>query len=492
MADLRREDGVGGGRALHVAVLHHARDAAVGGVEHQALWQRRLNRPRLKGRVEDDGVEARRVAKEDHARAGVGDVGVGQVRLQERVAGSVTVDVNRNRRGVQRVRRAGKFLLRGIAVAVGVRFERIAQAVTVGVHRHVAGVGGICAARHFLGVVPRVGVGVDDERVRADVVGPEEDARAGFEHVKQAVVVVVQVLDERAKVVLWERVGHAVVVGVEQHGDGQVPRHRHAGGVGPHRPRHRFRRRTRRAGDAPEDVVEHQPIGQVGLNRPRVHAAVEHEGLPCRHRIAGDEHEVLGVEQPRRLTDDLEAEGGRGRAPAVVRPHRVGAVAPDLFGHAIHGSVRGAEEQALRQGPAEDPRGDVAGPFEGRDQRHVVAGLHHHEGQVLRRVGERRHLIDDGNRHRRGGRTTAVVRPHRVGPRRPQLGRRAPEGAVLGAELHAKGQSLVDGPRGDEPRSDNDRRKRQVRMRCVLDEIEDIGHEGDARQLIDDGDGQRR
>ena len=491
IADLGGNDAVGGGTA-HVAIVqHHAHDATVGAVERQARWEGRHDGPGLEVCVNDHGIEAHGVTKDDHASAVLCDVGVGKLGLDERVARPVTVDVDRDRRGVERVRRTREFLLRGIAVAVWVRFQRIAQSVAVGVHGHVVRIGRICTAGKFLGVVPRIGVSVDEQRVRARVFGAKENARVGFQHVKQSVVVVVKVLDEHSKVVIWEFVWHAVVVGVKQHGDGQVPWDRHAGGVGPHRPRHRFRRRGRRTSDAPQHGVEHEAIGQVRLNRPNIHAAIEQEGLPRGHCVVGDEHEALLVEQPWRLADDLEAEGGRGRPTAVVGPDRVGAVAPDLFGHAPHRAVGGAEEQALRQWVTQHPRGDVARSYEGCMERHLRAGFHHHEGQMLRRVGERWHLIHHREGHRRRGRATAVVRPHRVGGDRPQFGRRAPERAVLGAELHAEGQGLVDGPRGDQARSGHDRCKRQVRMRRVLNQVKHVRHIGHVRQLVEHRERQR-
>ena len=169
-------------------------------------------------------------------------------------------------------------------------------------------------------------------------------------------------------------------------------------------------------------------------------------------RVVHHVNRVRRVGQHRHLVHDLEGHRGRGRTAAVVRPHRVGPRRPQLRWHAPEGAVRRAKGDARGQRAVVDgPRGDVARSAERWGKREVAVRRVVGQFDRRRRIGERRHLIDDGNRHRRRGRTTAVVRPNRVVRLRPQLRRRAPEGTVGRAEEDARGQrAVVDGPGRDD------------------------------------------
>ena len=280
--------------------------------------------------------------------------------------------------------------------------------------------------------------------------------------------------------------------------EGHRRRDRTAAVVGPHRvggarPQRRWR--------APEGAVRRAEV-QTGrqhavVDGPRGDLTRTGQDRVQRHvgvRGVVDQHERRRhVGQRWNLIHDADGDRRRRGATAVVRPHRVGGDRPQLRRRAPEGAVVRAEEEPGGQGAVVDgPRGDVTWTGQDGLKRHAVVGRVVAQLDRVRRIGQDRHLIDDGNRHRRRGRTAAVVRPNRVGGLRPQLGRRAPEGAVRRAKEHTRRQrGVVQHPSEDLTRSGERCSKREVRVRRVVHHVNRVRRVGQHRHLVHDLEGHR-
>ena len=211
-------------------------------------------------------------------------------------------------------------------------------------------------------------------------------------------------------------------------------------------------------------------------------------------RVVGQHERRRHVGKGGNLIHDADRDRRRSGTTAVVRPDHVGGLVPQLRRRAPEGAVRGAEEDTRRQHAVVDgPRGDVTGTGQDGLKRHAVVSRVVAQLNRGRGIGQDRHLVHHGDGHRRRGGATAVVRPNRVGGLRPQLGRRAPEGAVRCAKEHTRRQRrAVQHPSKDLARSSERRNKREVSVRRVVHQLNRNRTVGQHRHLIHDLEGHGR
>ena len=284
-----------------VEVLHQRWNARGRDVGHKGVGHAVTVGVHRAGRIEREGVRTANAAAvggrlwsvADAVAVAVGVAWAGAVRqtglvvvedavavhvVVHLVADAVAVHVVRQAVRVERIAQAVRFHRVKVAVVVVVVVRRQAArtvrvlvgegvAVRVHGHRRVEGIGvGSSEARTVAGAVAvaeAVAVGVRIVRVRAD---------GRLVDVRQAVVVVVLVFDERVRclarvgVVVGEFVGHAVAVEVFQNfePEGGLNRKGRVRGVRPDRVGRVVHRFGRRAGDDAGRRIEHEACGQGG------------------------------------------------------------------------------------------------------------------------------------------------------------------------------------------------------------------------------------
>ena len=108
---------------------------------------------------------------------------------------------------------------------------------------------------------------------------------------------------------------------------------------------------------------ERQPSRQRRLDGPGDHGTVSAHGRghregPCVGGVDGQHHGVCWVGDSWEVIHHGEVEVGHARAAAVVGPHRVGHLGPQLGRCTVKGAVVGTKGDTVGQGAVDGPRSD--------------------------------------------------------------------------------------------------------------------------------------